>query len=74
MLMYQRFQKWKSYLFAQVVFAFFGAFVGGNVFQWLGIYELLKWKHIYSVPIYLIMGIVVRWVMLKLNKIQQNAV
>jgi hypothetical protein len=72
MLIYQWFQKWKSYIYAHIVFAFFGAYIGGNIFQWLGIYELLKWKHIYSVPIYFIMGIFIKWLVLKLNRIQNN--
>ncbi|MEQ6388373.1 hypothetical protein RZN22_03500 [Bacillaceae bacterium S4-13-58] len=29
----------------------------GNVFEWLGIYEIIKWNHIFSVPIYFLLGL-----------------
>jgi hypothetical protein len=68
MLTYQFFTNWKSYLIASTVFAFFGAYIGGNIYEILGIYKILKWKHIYSVPIYLLISIIVKAIVEKVNK------
>jgi hypothetical protein len=70
MLIYQYFKNWKLFIISQVVFAFFASYVGGNIYGWLGIYKILNWRHIYSVPIYLLMGIVTKKVVDKLNNLE----
>ncbi|MFV2049648.1 CBO0543 family protein [Metabacillus sp. YM-086] len=72
MVIYQYFPKWKSYILGQIFFAFFAAYIGGNIYQWLGIYKILKWKHIHSVPIYILMGIAVKWILNKLKEIETS--
>ncbi|MFB3166880.1 CBO0543 family protein [Neobacillus sp. 179-C4.2 HS] len=70
MMLYQWFPKWKSYLVAIIIFSLFSAFVGEKIFQWLGIYKLLKWKHIYSIPPYILLGIFVKVILQKLKTIE----
>lgn len=70
MLFYQWFPKWKSYCVALVLFGFFGAYVGGNFFQWLGIYHMDNWRHIYSVPIYCCIGVLAKYLAGKLKRVE----
>lgn len=70
MIIYQWFPKWKTYILGIIIFALFSAFVGENIFQWLGIYVMLKWKHIYSIPGYVLLGIFVKVVLQKFKTIE----
>jgi hypothetical protein len=70
MMLYQWFPKWKSYLVGIIIFSLFAAFVGERIFEWLGIYKLLKWKHIYSIPPYILLGIFVKVILQKLKTIE----
>jgi hypothetical protein len=72
MAIYQYFPRWKSYILILTIFAFLGSYVGGSIYQWLGIYKILKWKHIYSVPIYILMGVIAKWIINKLEEIQSK--
>jgi len=73
MMMYQWFTEWKVYILAIIIFAFFPAFVGEIMFQRLGIYVLLKWKHIYSVPGYILLGLFIKAVMQKFHSLEVQA-
>lgn len=73
MMLYQWFPKWKTYILGTIIFALFAAFVAENIFQWLGIYMLLKWKHIYSVPAYVLLGIFIKVVVQRFKKIQDTS-
>ena len=70
MMIYQWFPKWKTYILGTMIFALFAAFVAETIFQWLDIYIMLKWKHIYSVPGYVLLGIFVKVVMQRFKTIE----
>jgi hypothetical protein len=70
MMIYQWFPKWGTYILGIIIFALFSAFVGETIFQWLGIYVMLKWKHIYSIPGYVLLGIFVKVVLQKFKTIE----
>ncbi|MEH6949621.1 CBO0543 family protein [Bacillus sp. JJ634] len=70
MMIYQWFPKWKTYILGTMIFALFAAFIGETIFQWLGIYVMLKWKHIYSVLGYILLGIFVKVILKKLKTIE----
>lgn len=72
MMIYQWFPKWQKYILAIIVFAFFASFVGESIFKWLGIYKVLKWEHIYSVPFYIIIGVFVKMVLQKFISIEKE--
>jgi hypothetical protein len=70
MMIYQWFPNWKSYLLGTIIFAIFSAFIGEVIFHWIGIYVPLKWKHIYSIPFYISIGIFVKIVLGKFKTIE----
>lgn len=72
MFVYQFFKKWKTFLVAQMILALGATFLAEPLFIWLDIYKPLKWKMYYSLPIYLGLGILNKWVMGKLLKKQFN--
>lgn len=72
MLIYQYFSSWKNYIIAQIGLALFAAYIGGNLFQWLGIYLIINWKHIYSVPIYILLGLVAKLLVHGLNALEKS--
>ena len=53
-------------------FRFFCITEGESIFKWLGIYKVLKWEHIYSVPFYIMIGVFVKIVLQKLISIEKE--
>lgn len=72
MMIYQYFPTWKKYLLMHFLFSLFAVYVGGSIYQWLGIYKIIKWKMIYSVPIYFILGVLIKWIMIKLTNLENK--
>lgn len=75
MLVYQYFRTWKSFILAEIVAALFFAFISEPLLVKFGIYKVIKWKHLYSFPIYLGKTIVGKWLiekMKKLNAVEQR--
>nr|WP_315989795.1 CBO0543 family protein [Desulforamulus aquiferis] len=68
MAIYQKFDKWKSFIIANTIVAAIFAFISEPLLVWLDFYLLLKWKYIYSFPIYIAIAIVLKWVMVCLKK------
>jgi hypothetical protein len=54
MFVYQFFEKWKAFLFANLVMATVFTFICEPITVWLGIYKLENWEYIYSLPIYIL--------------------
>lgn len=67
MLIFQYFSKWKKYFLALVVFALIASYGAGSFYQWLGIYKLENWKHIYSTILYIMLGLFMKWVLSKIK-------
>lgn len=63
MLVYQYFSRWKGFTIAMTLNAAFLAFLGEPIAQWLNIYQVNNWKHIYSFPIYIALGLFLKWIM-----------
>ncbi|MGG3468732.1 CBO0543 family protein [Neobacillus pocheonensis] len=72
MFVYQYFNKWKTFLVAQMILALGATFLAEPLFMWMDIYKPLKWKLYYSVPIYFGLGLLNKWFMGKLLKKQFN--
>lgn len=70
MLLYQYCPSWKSYLIAITAAAFVFSFVFEPVAMWLNIYDMNHWKHIYSFPIYIAIGVFLKWVMIKIKAVE----
>lgn len=62
MLIYQRFLLWRSFLGATVVLAAILSFVMEPLFLRLEISKFLAWKHVYSLPIYILIPTLGKWV------------
>ena len=71
MIIYQYYNTWKSFLIALTIASFIFAFVLEPVTVWLGIYEIYQWKYIYSFPIYIFGGVVLRWLIIKVNRVEK---
>ena len=61
MFAYQYFKEWQTFVPAIVIVSAFLAFVGEPFLTWLNIYQLSEWKHVYSFPIYITLGVFVKW-------------
>lgn len=62
MLVYQYMQSWKWFIVAHIVIAGAFAFIAEPALVYLGYYQLLKWKFVYSFPIYFSIAMFLRWV------------
>lgn len=72
MMIYQYIPSWKMYLLSMAIFAFVASFVGGGLFEMMGNYEMTGWKHIYSVPIYILLGIFIKGLMQMFQRAQSR--
>jgi hypothetical protein len=63
MLIYQYSPKWSSYIIAMFVMAVLFSWVAEPALEFMGIYQLLKWKPIYSFPLYLLIAVSHRWLL-----------
>ncbi len=69
MLIYQYFTRWKPFIIALTIVSFVFAFILEPITEWLNIYEMYKWKHIYSFPFYIGLGLFFKWLIIKLKQI-----
>ncbi|MDR4938261.1 CBO0543 family protein [Rossellomorea marisflavi] len=67
MLLYQYFVSWRSFFIAILSFCLFAAFIAEPIFVLLDMYIMMRWEYWYSAPIYFAMGILVKWLMDKLD-------
>lgn len=72
MFIYQYFTKWKPYLIASTIIAALFAFVGEPIFIFLDIYQMLNWRHIYSFPIYILLAVIFKLVLIPIITIQKR--
>jgi hypothetical protein len=74
MLVYQKWsQNFKMYCLITGLLSAFLAFVAESLFEWLNIYKEIIWKHIYSFPIYWILGLICRQIIKYFKKIEQTS-
>ncbi|HWR09058.1 CBO0543 family protein [Sporomusa sp.] len=72
-LIYQHFKTWQSFLRATIIMAGIFCFVFEPILVWGGFYEIIKWKYYYGFPIYIMMAIFIRWTVIKIYTIAENA-
>lgn len=65
MLIYQYFKPWKSFVLVITFASFIFAFILEPITVWLGIYVIHNWRYMYSFPIYILLGIALKYFMLK---------
>lgn len=66
MLVYQYYSSWKQYLIAATIVAVIFTFVGEPLLDYLGIYKLVSWEYWYSLPIYFLIFVFLKWFVDKL--------
>jgi hypothetical protein len=65
MLLYQKWSKnFKKFFLLTGALSLFLAFVAEPVMEWFGIYKGIIWKHLYSFPIYWLLGLIC-WAIIK---------
>jgi len=57
MLIYQYLPRWIPFILTMIIASILMSFVAEPILEWLNIYKVYSWKHIYSAPIYLLIGI-----------------
>ncbi|KIL42350.1 hypothetical protein SD70_01515 [Gordoniibacillus kamchatkensis] len=50
------------------IFASVSAFVGEPFFQWIGVYRLVHWRPVYSLPIYVAIYMLANWMLVRRNR------
>lgn len=68
MIIYQYFEKWKHFLIVVTMNAFIFSFILEPLLVWLQIYELYKWKHIYSFVPYILIAVLCKLI---INRLKQ---
>lgn len=70
MMVYQYFAKWDHFILVMIVLSAVFSFAGEPLLIWLKIYDPQQWKHIYSFPIYITIGIFARWLIQAMLAVQ----
>jgi len=72
-LIYQYCKTWKSFLWTTLIMSAVFCFVFEPLLVWGGFYQLLKWKYYYGFPIYIMMAIFLRWLVIKIYAIAEKS-
>jgi len=73
MLIYQRYIAWKQFLIASTILALALAFVAEPLAVYIGQYQLIHWKFIYSFPIYIVLAIFCKFFANKMFSVQEQS-
>ncbi len=69
-LVYQQFKSWKSFTISCAILSILACFVLEPLFVLSGIYQMITWKSYYGLPLYFAIGICVKAIMRKMEKIE----
>ena len=72
MLHYQYFSDWKRFTWTLIILSAIFSFIFEPFYVWAGIYEEHNWKYFYSFPVYIAIGLSLKWLMLKIKSIETN--
>ncbi len=72
-LIYQYFTTWKSFFRATLIMATIFCFILEPLLVWTDFYQVLKWKYYYGFPIYILMAIFIRWLVIKIYALAEQA-
>lgn len=72
MLVYQYFPKWRGFVLTLVVVGLVNAFIAEPLYVWAGLYKLYSWWYVYSVPIYIIKGVVAKLAVQQMMKYERR--
>ncbi len=60
MFIYQYFKEWRDFFLILILMGAVFTFIGEPVLIWFKIYKIHHWEHIYSFPIYIVLGLFTR--------------
>lgn len=66
-LVYQKFTTWGRFFIALIIMSTGFSFVFESVMVWMKIYVPHHWRHVYSFPIYIVIGLLVKWLVEKIK-------
>lgn len=72
MIIYQYFNKWRTFFIAAAVNAIIFTFIFEPILAWLQIYELSGWKYIYSVVPYFVIAVGLKWIINKFKSLDPD--
>lgn len=72
-IIYQECKRWLSYLVAMLIASVLFSFLFEPLLVWLNIYQPLHWRHIYSLPIYIVNGCFVKWLVEKIRSKERRS-
>jgi hypothetical protein len=67
-IIYQYFKSSKNFILAAIITSAVICLIFEPIFSWIGFYQLLKWKYYYSFPIYAVISICIRAIVIRINK------
>lgn len=70
---YQYFRSWRSFFVAVLIMAVMFAFLLEPVMAWIGVYDPMNWRHIYSLPVYVLLPMSGRWLTQRVNMVSSSA-
>lgn len=73
MLLYQYFKEWKKYLIAVIILGALGSFIVQPLLIFFKMYKLVNWENLYSFPIYILIGVGVKFITSKIMDIQKRS-
>jgi hypothetical protein len=68
-IFYQLFRTWKSFIIASILMVLVFCFIAEPFFVWAGVYQMIKWKSYYGLPIYFFIAIIAKAVVSKIYSI-----
>jgi hypothetical protein len=68
MFLYQYFKNWRSFIIALTAMSILYAFVGEPFAVWAELVLYIKWHYINSFFYYMLIGLTVRWIIIKLTR------
>lgn len=66
-LVYQHFSKRKNFIFAAIIASAVICFLYEPLLSWGGYYRLIHWQYFFSFPIYVVVAISIRAIIIKIN-------
>ncbi|WP_096201733.1 CBO0543 family protein [Bacillus sp. FJAT-45350] len=72
MIIYQYFHSWRSFITVMTLTSGIFAFALEPLLIWLQIYEIHNWRYIYSFPLYIIIGVFLKWLIGKLKSVESK--
>lgn len=72
MLLYQYFPGWKSFITADIVLTLIFSFIAEPILVATKLYVLFSWRFIYSVPVYFLTLVFIKWLLERVKAVQNR--